>query len=62
MIRWETTLEYIAEVATDASIIAVHTEAVNHWNLSWTDLRVYAEDHDFANRLYVPKDGESISL
>ncbi|MCA0981248.1 MBL fold metallo-hydrolase [Exiguobacterium aestuarii] len=53
---------HVAEAAPEARIIAVHMEAVNHWNLSRTDLRAYAEEHQFADRLFVPEDGESLSL
>lgn len=58
----EVDVRHVAEAAPDASIIAVHMEAVNHWNLSRTDLRAYADEHEFANQLIVPEDGESISL
>jgi len=58
----EVDVRHVAEAAPDARIIAVHMEAVNHWNLSRADLRAYAEGHEFANQLLVPEDSESINL
>lgn len=48
------------QATPEATIIAVHMEAVNHWNLSRDDLKDYARVHGFADKLIVPEDGEAI--
>lgn len=57
----EDDVRHVHEAAPEATIIAVHMEAVNHWNLSRVDLRTYATEHGFAERLIVPEDGEMTS-
>lgn len=57
----EEDVRHVHGAAPSATIIAVHMEAVNHWNLSRPDLRAYAASHSFADRLIVPEDGETIS-
>lgn len=47
---------------TPATLISVHMEAVNHWALSRQDLASFAEQQGFADRLYIPQDGEVIIL
>ncbi|WP_208559458.1 MBL fold metallo-hydrolase [Marinilactibacillus kalidii] len=50
-------------LATPAStIIAVHMEAVNHWILSRKNLREYARENDFSEKLLVPNDGETTQI
>ncbi|MGT2910221.1 MBL fold metallo-hydrolase [Streptococcus cameli] len=44
---------------TSAQLISVHMEAVNHWVLSRKDLRTFAENEGFSERLHIPVDGES---
>lgn len=50
----------VANKLPNATIIAVHMEAVNHWNLSRADLRVFAKEHTIDAQVIVPNDGESI--
>ncbi|MGT2895749.1 MBL fold metallo-hydrolase [Streptococcus entericus] len=47
---------------SEAQLIAVHMEAVNHWALSRQELATFAEQHGFADRLHIPQDGEIIIL
>ncbi|MBN8191959.1 MBL fold metallo-hydrolase [Bacillus sp. NTK074B] len=49
-----------AEAAPEATIIAVHMEAVNHWTLSREELKEYAAEKGIASQLIVPKDGDTI--
>lgn len=51
-----------AEAAPEATIIAVHMEAVNHWTLSREELKEYAAEKGISSQLIVPKDGETISF
>ncbi|TCI71106.1 MBL fold metallo-hydrolase [Exiguobacterium sp. SH0S7] len=57
----EEDVRHVHEAAPEATIIAVHMEAVNHWNLSRSDLRTYSAANGFVGRLLVPEDGETIS-
>ncbi|HFR3751151.1 MBL fold metallo-hydrolase [Streptococcus suis] len=47
---------------TDAQLVAVHMEAVNHWTLSRLELARFATEKGFANQLVIPEDGESIDF
>lgn len=51
----------VHQSAPDASIIAVHMEAVNHWTLSREDLRRFAASKHFSSKLVVPEDGQIIN-
>ncbi|MDZ5710752.1 MBL fold metallo-hydrolase [Jeotgalibacillus haloalkalitolerans] len=51
-----------AKAAPNAKIVAVHMEAVNHWALSRDELKTFAVEKGFADRLHVPEDGESYSF
>lgn len=44
--------------ATDAEVIAVHMEAINHCLLSRSELRAYLDDANVTN-VIIPKDGET---
>lgn len=46
----------------DATIVAVHMEAFNHWTLSRKDLWEYAGEKGFRDDLLIPADGESFTL
>ncbi|PNZ32029.1 metallo-beta-lactamase superfamily protein [Staphylococcus petrasii] len=48
----------VAKVAPNATIIATHMEAVNHWMLSREELRQFAEAHQFDKQLRIPNDGD----
>ena len=47
-----------AKTAPEAQFIATHMEAVNHLMVSRKELREYAEEKGFSNRLLIPLDGE----
>lgn len=47
------------KVAPNAQFVATHLEAVNHATVSRKDLREYAEEKGFSNRLSIPTDGET---
>lgn len=45
-----------------AQLISVHMEAINHWVLSRHDLKIFAQEQDFSDRLFIPVDGEIVSF
>lgn len=52
----------VHQFAPEATIIASHMEAVNHWTLSREELKRYAKEVGFEHQLLVPDDGEEYSL
>jgi len=46
----------------EATIVASHMEAINHWYTSREDLRKIAIEHGFSNQLLIPEDGTSYEL
>lgn len=52
----------VHKAAPEAKIISVHMEAVNHWFLSRTELKDFADEKGFSAKLLVPDDGESYSF
>ena len=50
----------VHEAAPGAVIVAVHMEAFNHWVLSREELKAFAEEKGFAEKIVIPEDGESI--
>jgi L-ascorbate metabolism protein UlaG (beta-lactamase superfamily) len=50
------------EAAPQAILIASHMEAVNHWSLSREELKSFAAEHAFANKLHVPQNGEAFNF
>ncbi|MGM0899193.1 MAG: MBL fold metallo-hydrolase [Bacillota bacterium] len=50
------------EAAPQATLIASHMEAVNHWSLSREDLKSFAAEQGFSEKLRVPEDGESFEF
>ena len=48
----------VTKVASNAQFLATHMEAVNHALLSRKELREYAEEKGFSDRLAIPADGE----
>ncbi|MFB3163500.1 MBL fold metallo-hydrolase [Neobacillus sp. 179-J 1A1 HS] len=48
----------VYKAATDAKIIAVHMEAVNHWALSREELKQFANEKGISSNVLVPEDGE----
>lgn len=47
------------KAAPNAKFLATHMEAVNHLMVSRKDLRKYAEEKGFSNKLSIPADGET---
>jgi L-ascorbate metabolism protein UlaG (beta-lactamase superfamily) len=52
----------VHKAASNAKIISVHMEAVNHWALSREELKNFSKDKGFSSRILVPEDGESYTL
>lgn len=52
----------VHKAAPNATIIAVHMEAVNHWTLSREELKRFGEEKGFTSSLLVPEDGESYNF
>lgn len=52
----------VQNAAPEATIIAVHMEAVNHWGLSKENLKRFAVEKGFSSQLFVPADGESYTF
>lgn len=52
----------VYKAATNAKIISVHMEAVNHWMLSKKDLKSFSQEKEFSANLLIPNDGESYSF
>ena len=48
----------IHKSSPEATIIATHMEAMNHWSLSRDDLRTFAVNNGFSDKLLIPADGE----
>lgn len=51
----------VTKAAPDATIVAVHMEAVNHWGLSREELKHFSQEKGLTNVL-VPDDGEAYSF
>lgn len=47
---------------SEAQLVAVHMEAINHWVLSRADLHAFAQEQGFADRLSIPTDGETLTF
>ena len=52
----------VCEAATDAKIVAVHMEAINHCILSRADLWSYLDGRGLAGRVEIPDDGQELSI
>ncbi len=52
----------VHNAAPNATIIAIHMEAVNHWTLSREELKRFGEEKGFSSSLLVPEDGESYTF
>ncbi|MGF9696206.1 MULTISPECIES: MBL fold metallo-hydrolase [Paenibacillus] len=48
----------VYQTASDAKIIVVHMEAVNHWGLSREELRNFLKDKGMTRNVLVPEDGD----
>ncbi len=52
----------VHKAAPESVIVAVHMEAFNHWTLSRKKLWEFARANGFADNIFIPADGEGISL
>lgn len=52
----------VYKAATNAKVISVHMEAVNHWTLSRKELKAFIEEKGISSHVLVPDDGESYSF
>lgn len=52
----------VHKAASKSKIIVSHMEAVNHYNLSRKDLKVFLKEKGIASNVLVPDDGESYTL
>ncbi|WP_323718140.1 MBL fold metallo-hydrolase [Paracoccus aminovorans] len=52
----------VHEAAPDMILIASHMEAINHCTLTRADLRAFARENGFLERLLTPGDGETVTL
>ena len=50
------------KVAPNAKFVATHMEGVNHLMVSRKELREYADEKGFGDRLVIPADGESVEF
>jgi L-ascorbate metabolism protein UlaG (beta-lactamase superfamily) len=51
-----------SRVAPNATIIAVHMDAINHMTLSRKELREYVQQNGIQNRVLIPADGETLKF
>ncbi|WP_251961781.1 MBL fold metallo-hydrolase [Pseudomonas sp. Marseille-Q5299] len=51
-----------SKAATNAKIVAVHMDAVNHMSLTREELRTYVHDHGIESRVDIPEDGASLEF
>lgn len=51
-----------AQAAPDATVVAVHMDAINHMNLSRDQLRDYVEQNGIEDRVRIPADGEILTF
>lgn len=58
LIRDEVDIQKVAEKAPGSNIIVVHMGAVNHWNLSRSDLKQFAKTNNFDSQILIPEDGD----
>ncbi|RAS78698.1 MBL fold metallo-hydrolase [Priestia endophytica] len=52
----------VHKAASNAKIISVHMEAVNHWTLSREELKNFSKEKGFLNSILIPEDGESYTF
>lgn len=55
-------VKHAYQITTDAIIIAIHMDAVNHAMLSRKELRDFIAKEELNNRVLIPNDGETIKL
>lgn len=52
----------VFKAAPNATILAVHMEAVNHWALSREELKSFIDEKGMTSNIFVPDDGESYTF
>ncbi|MFC3040809.1 MBL fold metallo-hydrolase [Virgibacillus xinjiangensis] len=52
----------VAKAAPEATIIASHMEAVNHWILSRQELSSYLQEKEISSQVFIPEDGASYTF
>ena len=52
----------VRQTVPEALLIASHMEAINHCVLTGVELRAFAADKGFDQRLLTPADGETVAL
>lgn len=52
----------VHQAAPNATLVATHMEGVNHALLKRSELRAFAVQHGMARCLYVPEDGETVTV
>ncbi len=55
-------VERIHNLLPNATIIAIHMEALNHCLVTRADLKAFVEEKGFADKVIIPNDGETIYL
>ncbi|WP_029037257.1 MBL fold metallo-hydrolase [Salinimicrobium xinjiangense] len=55
-------VERIHKLLPTATIITIHMEALNHCSLSRSELRKFAKENAFSEKLIIPKEGDAIDL
>lgn len=51
-----------AQAPPDATVVAVHMDAINHMTLSRDQLRDFVEQNGIADRVWIPADGEILTF
>jgi hypothetical protein len=49
-------------VSSNAKIVAVHMDAINHMSLTRDELRSYVQKHGIESRVDIPSDGASLEF
>lgn len=52
----------VVKAAPTATVIASHLDAVNHARIGRAEMRKFVEENALADRVYIPEDGETLSL
>ncbi len=58
LIMGEEDMLCLHQAAPQAALVGIHMESLNHWGLSRQDLLAYARSHGFADRLFLPRNGQ----
>lgn len=52
----------VAKAAPQATIVATHMDTVNHARVTRADLKTFVSEKEIAHRVYIPEDGEELTL